>query len=284
MHSNSILISVRDLQNSLQNQLDDTVIFDCRFDLSQPHLGHQQYLEGHIPSSIYVDLEKDLSGPKNPLQGRHPLPNSSNWADTRARLGVSENTHVILYDLQENTYSARMWWMLKAIGHKSVQILDGGFKEWVKLGGTVESGPSLKPNSLINTPIIEYKGLIHMSDVQHNIKNPCFQIMDARAKERFRGEAEPLDPVAGHIPGAMNRPYKNNLNDNHLFKTGSELADEFSNIGFAPNQVVHSCGSGVTACHNLLAMEIAGLSGSLLYAGSWSEWCNHPQNPIATGT
>jgi len=284
MYSNSILISVRDLQNSLQNQLDDTVIFDCRFDLSQPHLGHQQYLEGHIPSSIYVDLEKDLSGPKNPLQGRHPLPNSSNWADTRARLGVSENTHVILYDLQENTYSARMWWMLKAIGHKSVQILDGGFKEWVKLGGTVESGPSLEPNSLINTPIIEYKGLIQMSDVQHNIKNPCFQIMDARAKERFRGEAEPLDPVAGHIPGAMNRPYKNNLNDNHLFKTGSELADEFSNIGFAPNQVVHSCGSGVTACHNLLAMEIAGLSGSLLYAGSWSEWCNHPQNPIATGT
>jgi thiosulfate/3-mercaptopyruvate sulfurtransferase len=284
MYSNSILISVRDLQNSLQNQLDDTVIFDCRFDLSQPHLGHQQYLEGHIPSSIYVDLEKDLSGPKNPLQGRHPLPNSSNWANTRARLGISENTHVILYDLQENTYSARMWWMLKAIGHQSIQILDGGFKEWVKLGGAVESGPSRKPNSVINLPIIEYKGLIQMSDVQQNIKNPCFQIMDARAKERFRGETEPLDPVAGHIPGAMNRPYKNNLNDNHLFKTGSELADEFSKISFAPTQLVHSCGSGVTACHNLLAMEIAGLSGSLLYAGSWSEWCNHPHNPIASGT
>jgi len=284
MHSNSILISVRDLQNSLQNELYDTVIFDCRFDLNQPHLGHQQYLEGHIPSSIYVDLEKDLSGPKNPLQGRHPLPNSSNWANTRARLGISENTHVILYDLQENTYSARMWWMLKAIGHKSIQILDGGFKEWVKLGGVVESGPSREPNSLINLPIIEYKGLIKMSDVQHNIENPCFQIMDARAKERFSGETEPLDPVAGHIPGAMNRPYKNNLNDNHLFKTGSELADEFSKISFAPTQLVHSCGSGVTACHNLLAMEIAGLSGSLLYAGSWSEWCNHPHNPIATGT
>jgi len=284
MHSNSILISVHDLQTSLQNQRDDTVIFDCRFDLNHPHLGYQQYLEGHIPSSIYVDLEKDLSGPKNPLQGRHPLPSSADWANTRARLGISENTQVILYDLQENTYSARMWWMLKAIGHQFIQILDGGFKEWLKLGGTVEGSPSLKPNSLLNLSIIEYKGLIQMSDVQHNIKNPCFQIIDARANERFRGETEPLDPVAGHIPGAINRPYKHNLNNNHLFKTESELAQEFSNIGYAPNQVVHSCGSGVTACHNLLAMELAGLNGSLLYAGSWSEWCNHPENPIATGT
>ena len=284
MPLNSTLISVHDLQTSLQNQLHNTVIFDCRFDLSHPHLGHQQYLEGHIPSAIYVDLEKDLSGPKNPLQGRHPLPSYADWAKTRARLGISENTPVILYDLQENTYSARMWWMLKAIGHQALHILDGGFKEWVKLGGEVETGPSRNPNSLLNLPIIEYKGLIHMSDVQHNIKNPCFQIMDARAKERFRGETEPLDPVAGHIPGAINRPYKNNLNENNLFKTEAELVTEFSTIGYTPNQVVHSCGSGVTACHNLLAMELAGLKGSLLYAGSWSEWCNHPQNPIAIGT
>jgi thiosulfate/3-mercaptopyruvate sulfurtransferase len=284
MSSNSILISVQDLQISLQNPGDDTVIFDCRFDLSNPLIGNQQYLDGHIPGAIYVDLEKDLSGPKNPLQGRHPLPSSSDWANTRARLGISENTHVILYDLQENTYSARMWWMLKAVGHQSIQILDGGFTAWLQHGGMIASGPSLKPSSLLNLPIIEYKGLIQMSDVQHNITNPCFQILDARAMGRFTGETEPLDPVAGHIPGAMNRPYKNNLNDNHLFKTESELADEFSKISFAPNQVVHSCGSGVTACHNLLAMEIAGLNGSLLYAGSWSEWCNHPQNPIATGT
>jgi len=284
MHSNSILISAHELHTSLQNQRDDTVIFDCRFDLSNPLIGYQQYLDGHIPGAIYVDLEKDLSSPKNPLQGRHPLPSSSDWAQTRARLGISENTHVILYDLQENTYSARMWWMLKAIGHQAIYILDGGFKEWIKLGGTVESGSSRNPNSLVNLPIVEYKGLILMSDVQHNIKNPCFQIIDARAKERFRGETEPLDPVAGHIPDAINKPYKNNLNDNHLFKTESELLLEFSNIGYAPNQVVHSCGSGVTACHNLLAMELAGLNGSLLYAGSWSEWCNHPENPIATGT
>jgi len=284
MNSNSILISAHELQTSLQNQLNDTVIFDCRFDLSNPLIGHQQYLDGHIPGAIYVDLEKDLSGPKNPLQGRHPLPNSSDWANTRTRLGISENTHVILYDLQENTYSARMWWMLKAIGHQYIQILDGGYTEWLQLGGTIENGPSRYPNPLLNLPIIEYKGLIKMSDVQHNIKNPCFQIMDARAKERFRGETEPLDPVAGHIPGAMNRPYKNNLNSNHLFKTELELAQEFLNIGYAPNQVVHSCGSGVTACHNLLAMEIAGLNSSLLYAGSWSEWCNHPENPIATGS
>jgi len=283
MSSNSILISVQDLQTSIQNQLVNTVIFDCRFDLSNPHIGHQQYLDGHIPGAIYVDLEKDLSGPKNPLKGRHPLPNSSDWANTRASLGISENTHVILYDLHENTYSARMWWMLKAIGHQSIQILDGGYTAWLQHGGRIESGPSRKPNSLLNLPIIEYKGLIQMSDVQHNLTKPCFQVMDARAMERFRGETEPLDPVAGHIPGAMNRPYKNNLNSNHLFKTESELAQEFSQIGFAPNQVVHSCGSGVTACHNLLAMEIAGLNGSLLYAGSWSEWCHHPQNPIATG-
>jgi len=174
--------------------------------------------------------------------------------------------------------------MLKAIGHQSIQILDGGYTAWLQLGGGIESGANSKPNSLSNLPIVEYKGLIQMSDVQHNITNPCFQIMDARAMERFRGEIEPLDPIAGHIPGAMNRPYKNNLNSNHIFKTESELSQEFSKIGFAPNQVVHSCGSGVTACHNLLAMEIAGLTGSLLYAGSWSEWCHHPQNPIATGS
>jgi thiosulfate/3-mercaptopyruvate sulfurtransferase len=284
MTSNSILISVQELQTSLQNQLNHIVLFDCRFDLSQPHLGHQQFLDGHIPGAIYVDLEKDLSGPKNPLSGRHPLPSSAEWANTRARLGISENTKVILYDLQENTYSARMWWMLKAIGHQSIHILDGGFKEWLQLGGMIESGPSSKANSLHKLPIVEYKGLIHMSDVQHNITNPCFQIMDARAQERFRGEIEPLDPIAGHIPGAINRPYKHNLNNKNLFKTKSELVNEFSNIGYAANQVVHQCGSGVTACHNLLAMELAGFKGSLLYAGSWSEWCNHPQNPVASRT
>ncbi len=283
MNLNSTLISVQELQTYLKSQPANTVIFDCRFDLSKPHLGYQQYLEGHIPRSIYVDLEKDLSGSKNRLHGRHPLPAAKDWADTRARLGISENTIVILYDFQENTYSARMWWMLQAIGHQAIHILDGGYAEWLKLGGIIENGPSLNPKALLSLPIIEYKGLIHMSDIQHNIKNPSFQIMDARAQERFRGEIEPLDPVAGHIPGALNKPYKSNLNQNNLFKTQAELAREFSNIDCAPNKVVHQCGSGVTACHNLLAMELAGLKGSKLYAGSWSEWCNHPANPIATG-
>lgn len=283
MNAHTLLISVGQLQEIIQNQQLPFLIFDCRFDLSRPALGYEQFIQGHIPGASYVDLEKNLSGPKNPLQGRHPLPTPEEWAQTRANLGISKNTLVILYDFLENTYSARMWWMLKAVGYQHIHILDGGFSAWLSAGGKVEEGEGSFNPSIPNLPSIAFEGLIKMIDIQKNILNPSFTILDARASERFRGDVEPLDPIAGHIPGALNRPYKLNLNQNNLFKSPLELQLEFNYLQSQASQVVHQCGSGVTACHNLLAMELAGLKGSLLYGGSWSEWCNHTQNPIALG-
>ena len=283
MNAHTLLISVDQLQEIIQNQQLPFLIFDCRFDLSQPAIGYEQFIKGHIPHARYVDLEKNLSGPKNPLQGRHPLPTPEEWAQTRANLGISENTLVILYDFLENTYSARMWWMLKAVGHQHIHILNGGFSAWLSVGGKVEEGEGSFNLSIPNLPSIAFEGLIKMIDIQKNLLDPSFTILDARANERFRGDVEPLDPIAGHIPGALNRPYKLNLNQNNLFKSPLELQLELNHLKSQASQVVHQCGSGVTACHNLLAMELAGLKGSLLYAGSWSEWCNHTQNPIALG-
>lgn len=283
MNAHTLLISVNQLQEIIQNQQLPFLIFDCRFDLSKPALGYEQFIQGHIPGARYVDLEKNLSGSKNPLQGRHPLPTPEEWAQTRSNLGISENTVVILYDFLENTYSARMWWMLKAVGHQHIHILDGGYAAWLSAGGKVEVGEGSFNPSIPNLPSIAFEGLIKMIDIQKDLLNPSFTILDARASERFRGNVEPLDPIAGHIPGALNRPYKQNLNQSNLFKPSIELQLEFNHLQSQASQVVHQCGSGVTACHNLLAMELAGLKGSLLYAGSWSEWCNHPENPIALG-
>ena len=283
MNANTLLISVDQLQEIIKNQQLPFLIFDCRFDLSKPALGYEQFIQGHIPNARYVDLEKNLSGPKNPLQGRHPLPTPEEWAQTRANLGISENTLVILYDFLENTYSARMWWMLKAVGHQHIHILDGGYLAWLSAGGVVEVGEGPHCTPICALPPAVFEGLIKMEDIQKNLLNPSFTVLDARASERFRGDVEPLDPIAGHIPGALNRPYKLNLNQSNLFKSPLELQLEFNHLQSQASQVVHQCGSGVTACHNLLAMELAGIEGSFLYAGSWSEWCHHPENPIALG-
>lgn len=277
----SPLISATELQHVIQNPSTPFLLFDCRFHLTKPHLGYEQYAEGHIPGAVYVDLEKVLSGPKNPLQGRHPLPSPENWAHQRAQLGIETNAVVILYDDSENTYSARMWWMLRATGHLRVHIVDGGYRAWLKQVGTVETQENTPSPTAQRLPAVNYVGLVTMSDIQNQLSRPSFTILDARAAERFRGEVEPLDPVAGHIPGAINQAYKNNLHEDFLFKSKDELRQMF--MPYPPHCVVHQCGSGVTACHNLLAMEIAGLSGSLLYAGSWSEWCQDPQNPVAKG-
>jgi thiosulfate/3-mercaptopyruvate sulfurtransferase len=281
MKTTNLLISNKELHLLLNNQDPNVLILDCRFDLAKPHIGKEQYLAGHIPGAYYVDLEKDLSGPKNPHLGRHPLPTPQAWANTRSQLGISSNSKIVIYDQLENTYSARMWWMLTATGHNNVQILDGGFQTWTSFGYSVMLGEE-KPEPLkLDASVVDYEKLIEMNDVQVNLSNPIFHIIDARAAERFRGEVEPLDPVAGHIPGAINRLYKMNLNADSLFKTSEELRHEWHHLNLAPELIVHQCGSGVTACHNLFAMELAGLKGSKLYAGSWSEWCNHPNNPVA---
>jgi len=267
------------------NQLDNLrdaglslLICDCRFDLSQTSAGREAYATGHIPGAIHIDLDNDLSGTKTGANGRHPLPNPVCWAKTRQRLGIAPNTHVIAYDSQGSVYASRLWWMLRAIGHEKVQVLDGGLDAWKGQLSTIIGAPLPLAEQL---QPLEYEGLVLVDEVLENITPQNKKVLDARASDRFHGQNETLDPVAGHIPGALNRFFKDNLVSG-LFKSPETLRKEFTELlGSArAEDVIHQCGSGVTACHNLLAMENAGLDGSRLYAGSWSEWCADSTRPV----
>jgi thiosulfate/3-mercaptopyruvate sulfurtransferase len=271
------LISTKHLQELL-NSGADVLICDCRFDLAQVSAGREAYAKGHIPGAIYVDLETDLSGTKTGTNGRHPLPDPDEWAKTRQRLGIDSNSHVIAYDSQGSAYASRLWWMLRAIGHDKVQVLDGGLESWQGQNSTaiVASVP------LEKTPKpVAYQGLVLVDEILENLASRRKTVIDARSPDRFHGQNETLDPVAGHIPGSLNRFFKNNLEGSE-FKSPEILRKEYSELlgSIHASDVIHQCGSGVTACHNLLAMEQAGLCGSLLYAGSWSEWCAEPKRPV----
>jgi len=254
------------------------LLCDCRFDLVDPLIGKKSYEESHIPGAIYVDLDKDLSGPKTGSNGRHPLPSPEAWAQTKTRLGISPNTLVVAYDKQGSVYASRLWWMLKATGHANVQVLDGGLDAWNGTMGTIPRAPT--PCSQV-IRVMPYAGLVLVDEVVSNLQTQKNKVVDARTEDRFHGQNETLDPIGGHIPGAMNRFFKNNLNAT-AFKTPEQLFKEFSEFlgPIKASEVIHQCGSGVTACHNLLAMELAGFKGSRLYAGSWSEWCADPKRPV----
>jgi thiosulfate/3-mercaptopyruvate sulfurtransferase len=264
----------------LLQRAEPLVLLDCGFDLTDPQAGARAYAQGHLPGAHRADLEHDLSSAKNGRNGRHPLPTREAFAATVARWGVRADTPVVCYDDQGGPYAARAWWMLRWIGHFEVAVLDGGRAAWLASGGTLESTPAAPsvaaayPLGAMSMPTVAADRLLGLLGKA--------TVLDARAGERFRGEVEPLDPVAGHIPGARNRFYKDNLQSNGRFRTPSELAAAFAPFG-EPTACVHQCGSGVTACHNLLAMEHAGLTGSALYPGSWSEWCADPARPIARG-
>jgi thiosulfate/3-mercaptopyruvate sulfurtransferase len=271
------LITANQLENLLNAGV-NILICDCRFDLHQTSAGREAYAAGHISDAIYIDLDKDLSGTKTGVNGRHPLPNPDNWAKTRQRLGIAPHIHIVAYDSQGSVYASRLWWMLRAIGHDKVQVLDGGLESWKGQLSTAISVPipleeQLKP--------LEYQGLVLVGEVLENIASQNKKILDARASDRFHGQNETLDPVAGHIPGALNRFFKDNLVSGQ-FKSPEILRKEFYELfgNTQASDVIHQCGSGVTACHNLLAMENAGLSGSRLYAGSWSEWCADSKRPV----
>ena len=277
------LITANQLEELL-NTGADVLLCDCRFDLTNPTAGRQVYQMSHIPGAIYVDLDQDLSGPKTGSNGRHPLPSPEAWAKTRQRLGINSHIHVVAYDNQGSVFASRLGWMLRAIGHAQVQVLDGGLDAW---NGAIGSKPR-EPSPLSGTPgAVPYQDLVLVDEVVANLDTgqsaAARLVLDARAPDRFRGENETLDPVGGHIPGATNRCFKENLRAAQ-FKTADELYREFSILlaGRSAKNIIHQCGSGVTACHNLLAMEIAGITGSKLYAGSWSEWCADAQRPIAT--
>ena len=273
----SPLISANQLEEVI-NSGENVLLCDCRFDLVDPLIGKKSYEESHIPGAIYVDLAKDLSGAKNGSNGRHPLPSPEAWAQTKARLGISPNTLVVAYDKQGSVYASRLWWMLKSTGHANVQVLDGGLDAWNGPMGTIPRVPTPCSQAI---GVMPYAGLVLVDEVVGNLQTQKNKIIDARAEDRFHGQNETLDPVGGHIPGAMNHFFKNNLNAT-AFKTPEQLFKEFSEFlgPIKASEVIHQCGSGVTACHNLLAMELAGFKGSRLYAGSWSEWCADPARPV----
>lgn len=273
------LITANQLEEII-NSGENVLLCDCRFDLVDTQAGKKAYEESHIPGAIYVDLDQDLSGAKTGKNGRHPLPTPEALAQTKTRLGISPNTLVVAYDKQGSVYASRLWWMLKATGHAHVQVLDGGLDAW---NGPMGSVPR-KPTPL-STPIAAraYEGLVLTDEVVGNLQSQKYIVIDARANDRFHGQNETLDPVGGHIPGALNHFFKDNLSAT-AFKSAEHLFKDFLELlgSRKPTQVIHQCGSGVTACHNLLAMEVAGLKGSHLYAGSWSEWCADSSRPIET--
>ncbi len=260
------------------------VIVDTGFDLADVQAGERSWREGRLPGSHYLHLDTHLSGAKTGRNGRHPLPARADFARTLGRLGITPQTQVVALDRQGSMYAARLWWMLRWMGHTAVAVLDGGTVAWTQAGGALDraelaplpdAGPYPELASL--APVIDGDALA--------ARLGAVRLLDARAAERFRGDVEPLDAAAGHIPGALNRFFKLNLDAEGRFKPAAQLREEFAPLlGSQPaGNVVHQCGSGVTACHNLLAMEHAGLVGSVLYPGSWSEWSAHPERPLAKG-
>ena len=275
------LVSAQQLSTALRGGV-TPVIIDCSFDLADTTAGQRAFANGHLPGAHYAHLDRDLAGPKTGRNGRHPLPARADWAATLARFGVAPERHVVVYDAQGSMYAARAWWMLLWAGHRAVSVLDGGLQAWKDAGGAIESGES--PGSAGEVPYPLGHSLVKAVDadaLQQSLGRVT--LLDARAGERFRGEVEPLDARAGHIPGARSRFFKDNLDSTGHFRPVGELRAAFEALGAEPGSVVHQCGSGVTACHNLLAMEVAGLAGSTLYPGSWSEWSSDPARPIAVG-
>jgi thiosulfate/3-mercaptopyruvate sulfurtransferase len=288
-------------------QAPDILVFDVRHDLADHHAGRAAYDNGHIPGAIYLNHERQLSGPKTGTNGRHPLPDRAGFAALMTSLGLTPQKTVIIYDNGGSAFSAHLWWMLRWIGHEKILVLDGGWSAWQLVGGAVETAPlEASVDAPVPTPEFASQSApesaqesaaqpgpesapampaVDAATVLQNISSPVYTVVDARSAERFRGEAEPIDPVAGRIPGAVNRPNVDNLQADGRFKSATQLRREFSDLlGDVPaSQVVHQCGSGITACHNLFAMTLAGMPGAALYPGSWSEWCSDPSRPVARG-
>ena len=278
------LISAQELARQIDQP--HVVIIDCRHDLMDSSAGQNAYDAGHLPGARFAHLDKQLSGPKTSATGaflgRHPLPSMDDLIRQLRELGINHTSQVIAYDAQGGMYAARLWWMMRWVGHNAVAVLDGGVPAWSELGFTLETKPPTVTHGTIEIrPSLVTQLMV--DDILNNLSSKVFNVVDARAADRYRGENETMDPVGGHIPGAKNRFFKDNLQADARFKTAEQLRQEWSAIISDASKVVMQCGSGVTACHNLLALEVAGLSGAALYPGSWSEWCTDTTRPIATG-
>lgn len=281
------LITVEQLQQ-LKASAQALMVFDCSFELMQPPAGDAQYREAHIAGAVRADLDRHLSA-KGSVDaasgGRHPLPSRDAFAAWLGEVGFMPDMQAVVYDRQGVNYCGRLWWMLKWVGHEAVAVLDGGLQAWVAAGGAVESGAAPEKSGGIYPLTAPKTGLVGTDTVFSHLGRPSQTLVDARGAPRFRGEVEPLDPVAGHIPGALNRPFTDNLGPDGRFKSASQLRAEFDALlaGRDPASVVHHCGSGVSAVPNIIAMEVAGLGRTALYAGSWSAWCGDPSRPFAKG-
>lgn len=262
------------------------VVLDCSFDLADSQAGEKAHAQGHLPGARYAHLDRDLSGPKTARGaidgGRHPLPTREAFAATLTAWGIGPDTPVVAYDTQGGPYAARAWWLLRWLGHTNVSVLDGGLAAWQAAGGPIDSELHRTEPAAVPYPL-RAPAMPTVSAERLLAAPAASMVIDARAPERFRGEIEPLDAQAGHIPGARNRFFKNNLAADGRFLPADDLRKVFAAFGVPADRIVHQCGSGVTACHNLLAMEAAGLTGSALYPGSWSEWSSDPARPVARG-
>lgn len=281
-----VLISATTLRERLAAKEPHLVVLDASFDLADTGAGERAHAAGHVPGAIYLHLDRDLSAPKTGLNGRHPLPTREAFAARLGELGVGPKSHVVACDGQGGMYAARLWWMLRWLGHAEVQVLDGGLAAWRAAGGELQAGPvAARPPSQmpLRAPLVQSADY---AELRAGLGQPGAPlVVDARAADRFRGENETLDPVGGRIPGAANRFFRDNLGADGCFKPAAQLRSEWQAVvGDRPAaELVMQCGSGVTACHNLLALEVAGLGQARLYPGSWSEWCAQPGAPVARG-
>ena len=280
MSSYTTLISPSDL--FAHHSEPDWAILDCRFDLKDPAWGEAAYRQGHISGAVYAHLDRDLSGPRTADNGRHPLPPVEAIAARLSDWGISGSTQVVVYDQVGGAYAARLWWLLRFLGHNAVAVLNGGLPAWQSAGYPLVAGVETRPTADFH-PNPHGDMLVTTAEIERLHTDPAYRLIDARAAERFRGEVEPIDPVAGHIPGALNRFHGQNLAKTGQFLAPQVLRRQFSDLlgPLPPENAVVYCGSGVTSCHHLLAMEHAGLPGARLYLGSWSEWITDPKRPIS---
>lgn len=277
----SSIISASDLLLNLFNE--DFILLDCRSDLKDANWGYQDYRRRHIPGSFFIDLNSQLAAPINPRSGRHPLPDPTVFIETVASFGIQPGKQVVAIDTASGTFAARIWWMLRALGHQAVAVLDGGLNQWIKEGNAVNQLiPTVHPTTYRYPPAFFAKPFFSTDEIEERINDRAVLLIDARSPERFRGEVEPIDAVAGHIPGAVNRPTAENLQPDGSLKPAEVLRGELLQLmrHNQINQVVSYCGSGVTSCFNLLVLEYAGLGEAALYPGSWSEWIRDPAHPI----
>jgi thiosulfate/3-mercaptopyruvate sulfurtransferase len=276
----SALIEVSELACHIGQS--DWLVVDCRSSITDASAGKRAYIEGHLPGAVFADLGHDLSDKSRKGQGRHPFPSDAQFSALLSQWGLAPGTQVVCYDADNGTMAARLWWMLQAVGHAAAAVLDGGIAAWHAAGGAVVTDIPQRSSTTVDVHF-DLRRFMTFEEAGQLPNRPDLILVDARAGPRYRGEVEPIDPVAGHVPGAVNRPFTDNLDASGKFKSADRLYSEFIDLlqSRPPEAMAHMCGSGVTACHNLLAMHHAGLSGARLFAPSWSGWISDPARPVA---